>query len=234
MESGRTANPIEDLRKALEKETRKRQALEHQLSEALTLLQNTMKDREKFRNLVEDTSAVIFDAILNREPEPASDSNPALPADKIEVLGPPPTSGTRDAFAELALGGGAKQFADLKALRKMKSNQADEIKQMMTDMRNNPVHEIHGEPVKYLFDYESSICKDLITGEEHQIELPKSNVLIYETVEGTRMAARPSGTEPKIKFYFSVNGPMPSIEEAADAESKLDQKIRDIIAEFKL
>jgi len=60
MESGRTANPIEDLRKALEKETRKRQALEHQLSEALTLLQNTMKDREKFRNLVEDTTAVIF------------------------------------------------------------------------------------------------------------------------------------------------------------------------------
>ena len=49
MESGSTANPIKDLRKALEKETRKRQALEHQLSEALTLLQNTMKDREKFQ-----------------------------------------------------------------------------------------------------------------------------------------------------------------------------------------
>jgi PAS domain S-box-containing protein len=60
MESGRTANPIEDLSQALENETRKRQALEHQLSEALTLLQNTMKDREKFRNLVEDTTAVIF------------------------------------------------------------------------------------------------------------------------------------------------------------------------------
>jgi len=111
---------------------------------------------------------------------------------------------------------------------------AQEIKQMMTDMRNNPVHEIHGEPVKYLFDYESSICKDLITGEEHQIELPKSNVLIYETVEGTRMAARPSGTEPKIKFYFSVNGPMNSLDEAKEAESRLDEKIRDIIKEFNL
>ena len=111
---------------------------------------------------------------------------------------------------------------------------AQEIKQMMTDMRNNPVHEIHGEPVKYLFDYESSICKDLITGEEHQIELPKSNVLIYETTEGTRMAARPSGTEPKIKFYFSVNGPMNSLDEAKEAESRLDEKIRDIIKEFNL
>ena len=111
---------------------------------------------------------------------------------------------------------------------------AHEIQEMMTNMRNNPVTEIHGEKVKYLFDYEMSVCKNLITGESSAIDLPKSNVLIYETVEGTRMAARPSGTEPKIKFYFSVNGPMPSIEEAADAESKLDQKIRDIIAEFKL
>ena len=60
MEDGNSADPVKDLRKALERETRKRQALEHQLSEALTLLQNTMKDREKFRNLVEDTTAVIF------------------------------------------------------------------------------------------------------------------------------------------------------------------------------
>ncbi len=111
---------------------------------------------------------------------------------------------------------------------------AQEIKQMMIDMRNNPVHEIHGEPVKYLFDYESSICKDLISGEQHKIDLPKSNVLIYETTEGTRMAARPSGTEPKIKFYFSVNGPMNSLEDAKEAESRLDQKIRDIIREFNL
>ncbi len=111
---------------------------------------------------------------------------------------------------------------------------AQEIQQMMTQMRNNPVHEIHGEPVKYLFDYESSICKDLITGEEHVIDLPKSNVLIYQTTEGTRMAARPSGTEPKIKFYFSVNGPMNSLEEAAEAEARLDQKIQDIIKEFNL
>ena len=111
---------------------------------------------------------------------------------------------------------------------------AKEIKQMMTDMRNNPISEIHGEKVNFLFDYESSICKNLISGEESKIELPKSNVLIYETTEGTRMAARPSGTEPKIKFYFSVNGALNSVEEADSKEAELDQKIQDIIAEFKL
>ncbi len=62
------------------------------------------------------------------------DVNAKLPAIKIEVLGPPPTSGTRDAFAELALGGGAKTIPDLKALRGMKASQADEIKAMMTKL----------------------------------------------------------------------------------------------------
>ena len=111
---------------------------------------------------------------------------------------------------------------------------AQEIQQMMTEMRNNPVTEIHGEKVKYLYDYQTSVCKDLIKGTSSAIELPKSNVLIYETVEGTRMAARPSGTEPKIKFYFSVNGPMNSLEEAEEAEARLDRKIHAIIEEFKL
>ena len=82
---------------------------------------------------------------------------------------------------------------------------AQEIEQMMVDMRNSPITEIDGEKVNFLFDYQTSVCKNLITGEETIIDLPKSNVLIYQTAEGTRMAARPSGTEPKIKFYFSVN-----------------------------
>jgi phosphoglucomutase len=111
---------------------------------------------------------------------------------------------------------------------------AQEIQQMMKDMRNSPVTEIHGEKVKYLFDYQSSIRKDVISGEETAIELPKSNVLIYETEKGTRMAARPSGTEPKIKFYFSVNTSLDSIEQAKEVEAALDQKIKGIISEFKL
>ncbi len=111
---------------------------------------------------------------------------------------------------------------------------ADEIKQMMIDMRKNPITEIEGEKVKYLFDYESSVCKNLLTDEETSIDLPKSNVLIYLTEKGTRVAARPSGTEPKIKFYFSVKLPLDKIEEAVKVEKLLDQKIERIIAELKL
>jgi phosphoglucomutase len=111
---------------------------------------------------------------------------------------------------------------------------AQEIQQMMIDMRNSPITEMHGEKVKYLFDYESSVCKDLISGKETTIDLPKSNVLIYETTEGTRMAARPSGTEPKIKFYFSVHTELDDVANAKDVEASLDQKIQSIIKELKL
>lgn len=111
---------------------------------------------------------------------------------------------------------------------------AQQIQQMMVDMRNSPVTEIHGEKVKFLFDYQTSICKNLLTGEETRIDLPKSNVLIYETEEGTRMAARPSGTEPKIKFYFSVHTDLESTNDAKKVEAELDEKIQGIIAEFKL
>jgi len=111
---------------------------------------------------------------------------------------------------------------------------AQEIVQMMGDMRENPITEMHGEKVKYLYDYQSSVCKNLLTGESSNIDLPKSNVLIYETVEGTRMAARPSGTEPKIKFYFSVNGEMPNMNDAKDVEASLDAKIQSIIKECNL
>ena len=111
---------------------------------------------------------------------------------------------------------------------------AQEIVQMMIDMRKSPVTEIDGEKVKFLFDYQSSICKNLLTGEETVIDLPKSNVLIYETAAGTRMAARPSGTEPKIKFYFSVHTDLKTTNEAKKVEADLDQKIQRIIAEFKL
>ena len=82
---------------------------------------------------------------------------------------------------------------------------AAEIQQMLSDMRNSPLSEIDGEQVVSLSDYQASTVKNLITGKVTNIDLPKSNVLIYQTANGTRIAARPSGTEPKIKFYFSVN-----------------------------
>ena len=111
---------------------------------------------------------------------------------------------------------------------------AQEIVQMMADMRNSPITEIDGEKVNFLFDYQTSVCKNLITGEETLIDLPKSNVLIYQTAEGTRMAARPSGTEPKIKFYFSVHTELKDTKDAKKVEASLDQKIQRIIKEFKL
>ena len=111
---------------------------------------------------------------------------------------------------------------------------AEQIKKMMTDLRNNPVKEIDGSPVEFLYDYESSICQNLITNEKTKIDLPKSNVLIYQTIDGTKVAARPSGTEPKIKFYFSVKQPLDKIENVFVVEKLLSQKIERIIDEMNL
>jgi phosphoglucomutase len=72
------------------------------------------------------------------------------------------------------------------------------------------------------------------TGEEKIINLPKSNVLIYHTEDGTKVAARPSGTEPKIKFYFSVQSQLDSIENAIDKEQELEAKIDRIINEMNI
>jgi phosphomannomutase len=111
---------------------------------------------------------------------------------------------------------------------------AAEIQQMLSDMRNNPLTEIDGEKIESLCDYQASTKKDIITGEVTNIDLPKSNVLIYQTTSGTRIAARPSGTEPKIKFYFSVNSTLDAVENAETVEADLDTKIQRIIEEMKL
>lgn len=111
---------------------------------------------------------------------------------------------------------------------------ADQIKQMMVDLRENPFTVIDGSKVNYLFDYQASTRKNLLTGEVENIDIPKSNVLIYHTEDGTKIAARPSGTEPKIKFYFSVKGKLDVIENAKKVETELDAKIQRIIAELKL
>ena len=111
---------------------------------------------------------------------------------------------------------------------------AAQIKQMMVDLRETPYTEIDGEKVKFVYDYASSVCKNSLTGEETKIDMPQSNVLIFLTENGTRIAARPSGTEPKIKFYFSVNTGLDTIENADATEKKLDAKISRIIEELKL
>ena len=111
---------------------------------------------------------------------------------------------------------------------------AEQISKMMVELRENPITEIDGSKVNYLYDYQASTKTNLLTGKVEPIELEKSNVLIYETIEGTKVAARPSGTEPKIKFYFSVNTPLDLIENATKTEAKLDAKIERIIKEMKL
>ena len=110
----------------------------------------------------------------------------------------------------------------------------EEINQMMIDLRENPLKEINGERVVMVEDYQSSVAKNLMTGEEETMSIPKSNVLIYYLEDGTKICARPSGTEPKIKFYFSANQPLDSVENAREVENQLDQKIKEIISELNL
>jgi len=111
---------------------------------------------------------------------------------------------------------------------------ANEIKQMMIDLRENPLKEINGQRVLMVEDYDNSTAKNLFTDEIEALKIPKSNVLIYYLEDGTKICARPSGTEPKIKFYFSVNEPLDAVENAAEVENALDQKIKNIVAEMQL
>ncbi|MGA9589810.1 MAG: phospho-sugar mutase [Salegentibacter sp.] len=109
-----------------------------------------------------------------------------------------------------------------------------EIKQMLVDLREKPWKEIDGEKVVLIEDYQASTSKNLQTGSEEKIDIPKSNVLIYYTEDGTKVAARPSGTEPKIKFYISVNANLGSTEDFNAQNQKLSEKIARIKAELQL
>lgn len=109
-----------------------------------------------------------------------------------------------------------------------------EINQMMIDLRENPVTEINGQRVVCIEDYQTSKGRDIINKTEFSITLPQSNVLIYYLEDGSKICARPSGTEPKIKFYFSVNAPLLSLEDLELIEAELDQKINAIIAAMHL
>jgi hypothetical protein len=111
---------------------------------------------------------------------------------------------------------------------------SQEIAQMMIDLRENPLKEINGEKVTLICDYQSSKAFHPLTGKVEEIEVPKSNVLIYHTDKGTRIAARPSGTEPKIKFYFSVNTTLSGLEAFEETQKVLDAKIKKIVEELKL
>jgi len=122
----------------------------------------------------------------------------------------------------------------LVSITKKGMNGVAEINSMMESYRNNPPKMIDGIEVVELLDYQLQIGKNLQTGESWVIDLPKSNVLQFLLKDQSRISARPSGTEPKIKFYFSVNASIADESQFNDTEKVLDQKIERIIAEMKL
>ncbi|QKJ64656.1 phospho-sugar mutase [Flavobacterium sp. M31R6] len=109
-----------------------------------------------------------------------------------------------------------------------------EINQMMVSLRENPLKEINGQRVVMVEDYKSSIAKNLFSGEEETIDMPKSDVLIYYTEDGSKICARPSGTEPKIKFYISVKTELDNVANFTKVEEVLNEKIKNIITAMQL
>ena len=125
-------------------------------------------------------------------------------------------------------------YENLISITKKGMNGQQEIKDIMDDYRQSPPVTIDGEAVVTLLDYELQVGRNLQTGESWKLNLPKSNVLQFITAKGSKISARPSGTEPKIKFYFSVNT---ELKDKASFDSKyqmLQDKINGIIKDMQL
>lgn len=123
---------------------------------------------------------------------------------------------------------------DLISLTKKGMQGAEEIQQMMAGFRSNPPQSMAGSKVMEVLDYQSSKSKNLITGAEADIDLPKSNVLQFVLEDGSKISARPSGTEPKIKFYISVNTALESVAQYDEIKGALLNKIQQIKTELGL
>lgn len=111
---------------------------------------------------------------------------------------------------------------------------ADEIKAMMTGYRTNPPKNINNSRVVKINDYEELISRDMVKGTSYKIDITKSDVLQFFLEDGSKISVRPSGTEPKIKFYFSVNTRLESADKFEATESILNKRISDIINDMKL
>lgn len=111
---------------------------------------------------------------------------------------------------------------------------ANEIKAMMKNYRSNPPSSINNSKVVKINDYETLVSTDCLTGRKTRIDLQKSDVLQFFLEDGSKISVRPSGTEPKIKFYFSVNTKLESEAGFEEADALLDQRIRGIITDMKL
>jgi phosphoglucomutase len=123
---------------------------------------------------------------------------------------------------------------DLLSITRKGKSGAEEIQQMMAVYRNLPPTAINGSKVIMIKDYGNQIAIDCNNNTSQVIDLPKSNVLQFFTEDGSKITIRPSGTEPKIKFYFGVKDVLSSKAEFESVNQKLDAKIKSIIADMKL
>ena len=111
---------------------------------------------------------------------------------------------------------------------------AEEIQQLMEKARQHPQTSINNSKVVQIDDYQSSISKNILENTTSSISIPKANVLIFTTEDGSKIALRPSGTEPKIKYYISVNEPLENLSNFNSVHQNLEDKIDRIIASMQL
>jgi len=123
---------------------------------------------------------------------------------------------------------------DLISIKKEGKSGAEEIAQMMDNLRNEPPKKLADSDVITLRDYKLGQVTNLADGSKSETGLPTSNVLQFETEDGTVVTARPSGTEPKIKFYFSVNAELKSKADYDSVRDSLKQKIATIQSDLGL
>ena len=112
------------------------------------------------------------------------------------------------------------------------SEGAKKIKDKINSLRKNPPHKLDNSDIILVYDYKKSFVEDKRNGKLSKINLPKSNLMIFESSDGTRVAIRPSGTEPKIKFYFSVNTKLGSKDEFLTKKEYLNKKIKSLIKQL--
>ncbi|MBB5437607.1 phosphoglucomutase [Pedobacter sp. AK017] len=123
---------------------------------------------------------------------------------------------------------------ELVSITKKGKTGAEDIKAMMEKFRNNPPATLGGSKIKTLKDYELGVETDLESGIRTELELPKSDVLQFITEDGSIVSARPSGTEPKIKFYCSVNAPLASKQDFKETEARLGHKIKAVMIDLEV
>ena len=110
----------------------------------------------------------------------------------------------------------------------------EEIKNLIDSYRKNPLKFISESRVKYFCDYSTSIKRNLINNKNEKILLPKSNVIEFESIDGYKIILRPSGTEPKIKMYISVNANLDNVNDFESVNSTLENKIKEIVESMNL